>query len=49
VIVDPAREHGGFQCCAPRLRQRFHPAIQVNPRGRNRPFRVDLPLPSFTQ
>src|ERR1700740_741005 len=42
VIVDPAGEHGGFHRRRPRLRQRFHPAVQVPTCGGNRSFGVDL-------
>src|SRR4029077_4692274 len=41
VIVDPAGEHRGFHRRAPRLGQRFHPAIQVQTGGRNRSFGVN--------
>src|SRR5450432_4552741 len=42
VIVDPAREHGGFHRRAPRLRKCFHPVVQVKACGGKRSFGVDL-------
>src|SRR6266404_8166991 len=42
VIVNPAREHGRFHRRAPRLRQRFHPTVQVQARGGQRSFRMDF-------
>src|SRR6266849_2043505 len=42
VIVDPAREHGRFHRRAPRLRQRFHPQVQVKACGGKRSFGENL-------
>jgi len=45
VIVDPPGEHGRFQRPAPRLRQRFHPQVQVNACDGKRSFGVNLATP----
>ena len=41
VVVDPAREHGGFHRRGPRLRQCFDPTVQVKACGGNRSFGVN--------
>ncbi len=41
LIVDPAGKNGGFHGCRPRLRQCFHPPVQVKPRGGNRTLGVN--------
>jgi hypothetical protein len=41
MIVDPAREHGRFHRCAPRLRKRSLPVIQVQTCGGNRTLGVN--------
>src|SRR5712664_1127172 len=41
VIVDPPGEYRGFHRRGPRLRQRFHPAVQVKTRGGDRTFGVN--------
>src|ERR1700723_2652214 len=41
MIVDPAREHRRFHRCAPRLRQRAHPVIQVQTSRGNRTLGVN--------
>ena len=41
VIVDPSGENRGFHRRSPRLRQSFHPAVQVKTSGGNRAFGVN--------
>src|SRR6266436_2674968 len=41
VIVDPPGEDRGFHRRGPRLRQRFHPAVQVKTRGGDRALGVN--------
>ena len=41
VIVDPPGENCGFHRHSARLRQCFHPTVQVKARGRDRAFGVN--------
>src|SRR6202167_4191326 len=41
MIVDPAGEHRRFHRCAPRLRKRSHPVIQIQTCGGNRTLGVN--------
>src|SRR5262249_6920164 len=42
MIVDPPREERRFHRSCPRLRQRLHPQVQIQPRGWNLTFPVNL-------
>src|SRR5258708_5712754 len=42
MIVDPAREEGGFHRRRPRLWESLHPSVQIESRCRNRAFCMNL-------
>src|SRR5260370_5704531 len=42
MIVDPAREEGGFHRRRPRLWESFHPSVQIESCCRNRAFCMNL-------
>src|ERR1700733_191960 len=47
MIVDPAREDGGFEGSGPGLWKRFQPVVQLLPRGIHRAFPVHLAIRPF--